>query len=382
MLLFTYRNSIEIWQRSGLLSREIALYQKLQINNHKFSFVTFGNNEDLKYKKQLKNINIIPVSNLLKSRNKKIRFLRSLLIPLILKGQFKNVDIIKTNQLRGSWIACVAKLLYRKKIIIRGGYEYFRDFVENHSIFGKGNYLIYTLKYLKVYLLEFIAYQLADAIVLSSDSDIEFIIGKFKLRRKINRIFHFFNYIDTDRFKPMDIEKKDKHVLYIGRLFNRKNVTNLVMAFKHLKDFTLDIIGKGSSRQELEDLTKKYHINVNFLGSFPNNSLPKIINQYQIFILPSYYEGNPKVLLEAMSCGLACIGTNVRGINNILKHNQNGFLCELDSGSIKNAILDLYNNIKLRDKIGKNARDFIINNCSLTAISKKENLLYKRIFKK
>ena len=146
LLLFTYLNSIKTWERTGLLSREIALYKKLQLRNHEITFLTFGNSEDLKFQNYLKDINVIPVSNLIKSRNKKVRFLRSLLIPFKLNRNFKNVDIIKTNQLRGSWIACVAKLFYRKKIIIRGGYEYFRDLITNLGIFGKGNYLLYVFK--------------------------------------------------------------------------------------------------------------------------------------------------------------------------------------------------------------------------------------------
>ncbi len=203
LLIFTYGISLKLWQRSGLMSREIALYQKLKENNHKFTFLTFGNNEDLKFTKQLKDFSIIPVSNLIKSKSRKRKFLRSLFLPSLIKEQVKFVDIIKTNQLRGSWIACIAKLLYRKKIIIRGGYEYFRDFIKYHNIFGKGNYLKYILKYFKIYLLEFIAYQLADAIVLTSDSDIEFIIKKFKLKRKLNQIFLISNYIDTELFKPL-----------------------------------------------------------------------------------------------------------------------------------------------------------------------------------
>ena len=81
-----------------------------------------------------------------------------------------------------------------------------------------------------------------------------------------------------------------------------------------------------------------------------------------------------------MSCGISCIGTNVRGINNIIKHKENGYLCETDSISIRNAIILLYNDKKLRKKIGQEAREFIVNNCSLESIANKEFLLYKSLF--
>ncbi len=154
---------------------------------------------------------------------------------------------------------------------------------------------------------------------------------------------------------------------------------NLINAFIDLDGFSLDIVGDGPYKKIIEEIAFKFDIKINFLSVVPNNKLPNIINQYQIFILPSFYEGNPKVLLEAMSCGLACIGTNVWGINSLIKHMENGYLCETDSESIKNAIITLYNNEELRRKIGAKARKFIINNCSLPSIVKKENLLYRSL---
>ena len=97
--------------------------------------------------------------------------------------------------------------------------------------------------------------------------------------------------------------------------------------------------------------------------------------------MPSFSEGNPKALLEAMSCGIACIGTNVKGINNIINHKQNGYLCEKSSNSIKEAILTLYKDINLRKKIAENARKFILDNCSLNSIVQKEFLLYQEILR-
>ena len=122
-------------------------------------------------------------------------------------------------------------------------------------------------------------------------------------------------------------------------------------------------------------------MNVNFLGLFPNNKIPEIINQYQIIILPSYWEGNSKVLLEAMSCGIACIGSNISGINNVITHGENGYLCGVSSNSIKDAIVNVYNDKTLREKIGKNARKYIQENCSLRSITKKEFHFYREILR-
>ena len=80
-----------------------------------------------------------------------------------------------------------------------------------------------------------------------------------------------------------------------------------------------------------------------------------------------------------MSCEIACIGTNIKGINNIIKHKENGFLCKTDPESIRDAILTVYNDQRLRMKIAKNARQFIIDNCSLKSITEKEYSFYQEI---
>ena len=75
-----------------------------------------------------------------------------------------------------------------------------------------------------------------------------------------------------------------------------------------------------------------------------------------------------------MSCGVACIGSNIEGINNIIKHKQNGYLCNIDSKSIEAAILEVYHNSDLRKNISMNARQFIIDNCSIQKTIEKDCL--------
>lgn len=116
---------------------------------------------------------------------------------------------------------------------------------------------------------------------------------------------------------------------------------------------------------------------VNFLGVFPNYKIPVIINQYILLILPSFFEGNPKALLEAMSCKIPCIGTNIRGIKDVITHLEKGYLVESSSKLIENAIQELYKNHKLREKIRKNICIFVKNICFLDSIIEKELILYK-----
>ncbi|MGQ4876303.1 MAG: glycosyltransferase, partial [Promethearchaeia archaeon] len=139
------------------------------------------------------------------------------------------------------------------------------------------------------------------------------------------------------------------------------------------------IIGDGELKDKLIRLVKEYDVNVNFIGNVPNDKIPQILNKYEYFILPSYWEGNPKVLLEAMSCGLVCIAADVWGIRNIIQHKINGYLCKNDANSIKNAILILEKDQGLREKIKHNAREYVVKNCSFLKIIEKEYNAYKEV---
>ena len=221
-----------------------------------------------------------------------------------------------------------------------------------------------------------ISYNLADLIIISNNYEKKFINKIFRINQKKIRVIP--NYIDINRFKPISVEKKEKSILFIGRLNEFKNLDNLIESFIYLDDFSLDIIGNGELKSSLINKVEKLKLQskIKFLGTIPNSKLPEIINQYSIFILPSNMEGNPKTLLEAMSCGIACIGTNNPGINQIITHRKNGYLCNFDSKSIANAIKIVNNNIDLKDFIGKNARQYIIENHSIDRIFKKEMRIY------
>ncbi len=384
LLLFTYNVSLNLWDKLGIIQREILLYKQLIENNTSIIFLTYGDKRDLKILKPSEKIRIIPVYDMIKSRIQKFMFIKSLFLPIKLRNIFKEVDIIKTNQIQGSLIGVLAKLIFKKKIVIRGGYEWLINHIHQPINKSLKNYIRYLIKYFWIFIYELIVYKFADGIILTNENEISFIIKNFKLNKKNKnkKICHIYNYIDTDLFKPLNLPKKDKHVLFIGRLTKIKNLFSLLNAFKDLKDFHLNIIGKGVLEEKLKKYAEKLNINVKFLGLYPNHEIPKIINQHQIFIIPSYKEGNPKALLEAMSCGICCIGTKVWGISNLISHRENGYICDTNPHSIREAILNVYHDHSLRKKLNKNARNYILKNFSLDLIANKEKQFYNYILKK
>jgi glycosyltransferase involved in cell wall biosynthesis len=227
----------------------------------------------------------------------------------------KSADIFKTNQMDGSWSAVIAKWLYHKPLVVRTGYtaSLFSD--RQNNVKSKRNYEM----------IERFAYRYADVGIVTSHRDKQYICSKYHIPPAKIEVLH--NYINTAVFQPTDCEKYADRIIFVGRLQPQKNLFNLVEAVSD-NNLTLDVYGEGELRDKLEILAKKLGVEVNFMGVVPNQQLPQVLNRYRYYILPSFYEGMPKSLLEAMACGLVCIGTDVEGINQIIEDGVNGYLAK------------------------------------------------------
>jgi glycosyltransferase involved in cell wall biosynthesis len=369
-VFFTYGISLKIWDELGLIDREILLYRSFDEQDIKIAFITYGNESDYQLKDKVGNIRIIPLYAFTKKpSNKILRFIKSFFLPIIMSSQLKEMDIIKTNQMSTTWTPIIAKLIFRKKLIVRCGFEWYRFMLRENPALIKKMY---------IYITEWLAYHIANGIILTSEDDKQYVMKKFSIINS-EKIRVIPNYINTELFKPFaDTYKKRDHLLFVGRLTEQKNLFNLISA---LKDgcYILDIVGGGKLKENLMRFATDNKVVVNFLENIPNNKIPELLNQYEIFVLPSLYEGNPKALLEAMSCGLAVIGTDVDGIRDIIKHRENGYLCNTNSESIREAVEVVMHDKCLREKMGAQAREYVIRNCSIDTVIKKEIELYNSL---
>jgi glycosyltransferase involved in cell wall biosynthesis len=144
-------------------------------------------------------------------------------------------------------------------------------------------------------------------------------------------------------------------------------------------DVELVIIGEGSLKAELKALAEKEKVKVEFRGNVPQALLPEELNKSEIFVLPSLYEGNPKVLIEAMACGLVCVGTNVSGIRELITNDLNGILVHTNPQSLKAGILELLENVDKRAKLGKQAREKILSQNSFPVFIERELSVYQSV---
>ncbi len=362
--ILTKGMSLAEWDDIGMLSREIEPYNILAGYFNKIYIFTYGDKKELEYKKYLKpNIEIIHKS-INVSDNK-----YSFLLPLFHFKIIKELTFLKTNQMRGAEALISAKILNKRiKLIARTGYAY-SLFARRQGNYGK-----------KIHFLEKIIYKICDAAIVSSEGDKNYLLSEYNSEN--SKITVMRNYINTEIFKPVEkIKKHENRIIFVGRITEQKNLFSLAAALQDT-GIALDIIGNGRLRQKLHDFAKKINIEINFLGNFPNDKLPYILNRYKIFVLPSLYEGMPKTLLEAMSCRLAVIGTNVSGTKEIIDDHETGILSQTDAADLKKQILALMADERLRTHLGKNARQFIINSHNLLKNINMEINIYEKIAEK
>ena len=143
-------------------------------------------------------------------------------------------------------------------------------------------------------------------------------------------------------------------VLFVGRLEKMKGIDTLLQAVAKVPSVTLDIVGDGSQKELLQNLTTDLGITdrVQFLGYLPSDSLAKHYARAQVFCGLSRSEALGNVFLEAQAAGCAVIGTSVGGIPDILDHEKTGLIVAPDNAdAAAQAINRIMEDTDLRNRI-------------------------------
>ena len=193
--------------------------------------------------------------------------------------------------------------------------------------------------------------------------------------------------IDTNYFAPPeDRIKGDTYVLYTGRLETRKGLVDLVRAAKYVcekyPDIEFILTGKGTAEAYLRRLVRNLGVgrNFHFVGYVDRDALLRYYQNATIYALPSYYEGLPATLIEAMSCGIPPVATNVRGISEVITDGETGLLVpSRNPEKLAEAMVKLLNCEKSRKEIGSRARKYIKDNYEWELITDKLEELYTRV---
>jgi glycosyltransferase involved in cell wall biosynthesis len=131
-------------------------------------------------------------------------------------------------------------------------------------------------------------------------------------------------------------------------------------------------VGGGPLLATLKQKAQEQGTDVVFAGNIPNDQLPRLLNQCDLFVLPSLYEGHPKALLEAMACALPVIATDAPGNRELIRHEVDGILCGTSANEIRKAVVRLKENKTLRMQLGENARRRVVEEFSIDRVAKLE----------
>ena len=130
-------------------------------------------------------------------------------------------------------------------------------------------------------------------------------------------------------------------LLFVGRLAAVKGLPVLLRALAHVPEATLTIVGDGPQRGDIEALIDalNLHERVQLMGYRSQDEVAELLSQSRALVLPSFAEGLPVVLMEAMAAGLPVITTQIAGVPELVKDRENGWLVAAgDEDGLRGAI--------------------------------------------
>lgn len=209
-------------------------------------------------------------------------------------------------------------------------------------------------------LLQNVNYCLSDRIIIYSESLIEE-HGLQKYKHKI--LIAHKHFLDFDKFRTKrGFNERGNLIGYIGRLSKAKGVLNFLDAIPRIleekSDVEFVIVGDGQLQDKIEKYLDERNLKskVKLLGWIPHDELPQYLNELKLLVLPSYTEGLPNIMLEAMTCGTPVLATCVGAIPDVIKDKETGFIMKNNSPEcIARNVIRALNHSNL-EKIARNAR--------------------------
>jgi len=173
--------------------------------------------------------------------------------------------------------------------------------------------------------------------------------------------------VDSQRFRYQDVRPQVRRLLFTGRLAIEKGVAVLLESLRDLRargyQLELTLLGDGSDRQRLQELARRLgiHEHVVFAGYASQRQLSEHLERSDLFVLPSFAEGVPVSLMEAMACGVPVLSTCVGGIAELVEPEQTGLLVPpADCAALANAVARYCDDQELRQRISRQARQTVV----------------------
>ena len=168
--------------------------------------------------------------------------------------------------------------------------------------------------------------------------------------------------VDMSQFEFSEKPAAGKNLLFVGRLAAAKGLPVLLEAMRELPEATLTLAGDGPDRGLLERMARELGMEsrVRFLGYQTPQQVRELLNFSDLFVMSSFAEGVPVVLMEAMACGLPVVATRIAGIPELVIDGENGLL--VTPGDVKvtaEAIARLLADAEMRKRMGAAGRKMV-----------------------
>ncbi|MFH1445179.1 MAG: glycosyltransferase family 4 protein [Nanoarchaeota archaeon] len=273
-------------------------------------------------------------------------------------------------------IGVILKLFKRKKLVVHLGGNIYKEAARRG---GLKSFLSLTASR--------ISFKLADKIVVDGD-DLKDVLVSHGFDS--SKIVSITNGIDTDFFKDkeldndfvkflkkkgFDVPRNKKVIVFVGLLYYENGPNDFVDVVNSLKDNNVIsyMFGGGPMFNEVKEHIEKTNAPVNLVGPVPRDLIVNAYRMADICFFPLVSIGGvSQIAPEAMSVGKPIVTTDTGSMSKLVKNNENGYITKVrDFEKMREYITLLLNDKKLRERIGKNARKFIVDNWSWKSVTKK-----------
>lgn len=265
---------------------------------------------------------------------------------LFLTRNSKKIDVIQAHGFIAAAMAVSLGKVFRKRVVIN-----------THVGFNlSGGIMTQIIKW---------TLKNADKILVLTEGIKKSLISIWIQEGKIN-VYHY--WVDQNIFNKIKDAKKKLGwegmfiALFVGRLIEVKGVDTIFRLAKDLRQITFVIAGAGPLTYQSQEKARHFK-NVLFLGKVDNKDLPFYYSAADVLLIPSkiikqeYEEGIPRVMIEALSCGLPVITTPAGGIPDVFSPDI-GVMVGDDVNQLNNALRELYIKKEILKKSSRNSRPF------------------------
>jgi glycosyltransferase involved in cell wall biosynthesis len=216
------------------------------------------------------------------------------------------------------------------------------------------------------------------------------------------RIRVVYNGVDANLFSPgeggplppqmANVEGK-RIILFVGHFGLRKGIFFVIRALKRIKAEFPDVhllcvggtpawLGQNEYKRVLRDETQRNGVDdcVTLLDAVKNRELVEFYRHSEVFVLPTYYEAFPKVVVEAMACGKPVVATRTGGIPELVEEGETGFLVPFGSPeAISQKLLLLLGDRDMRASMGRRGRESVERRFTWHAVAERTKSAYDEL---